>query len=151
MREVLFYNEGIAYPDFFSEDLLNEWLDSIARYYSRKIGSLSFIFCNDSYILNINQTYLNHDYYTDVITFDYCQDGFLSGDIFISFDTVLSNSLQFNTLFIDEFHRVFCHSVLHLIGFKDKTELDSTEMRENENLCLELLKTIRNDKFITQV
>lgn len=149
MREVLFYKEGISYPDFFSEDLLNKWLDVIARYYSKRIGSLSFIFCDDSYILSINQKYLNHDYYTDVITFDYCQDELLSGDIFISLDTVRSNSLQFNTLFIDEFHRVFCHSILHLIGFKDKTEVDSNTMRKNENLCLEFLKTIQNDEFIT--
>lgn len=149
MREVLFYKEGISCPDFFSEDLLNKWLDVIARYYSKRIGSLSFIFCDDSYILNINQKYLNHDYYTDVITFDYCQDELLSGDIFISLDTVRSNSIQFNTLFIDEFHRVFCHSVLHLIGFKDKTEGDSNTMRKNENLCLEFLKTIQNDEFIT--
>lgn len=151
MREVLFYVEGITFPDFFSEELLNKWLDNIAHYYSRKIGSLSFIFCNDSYILNINQKYLNHDYFTDVITFDYCESMLLSGDIFISLDTVQSNSLQFHTSFMEEFYRVFCHSILHLIGFKDKTEADSIVMRKNENLCLELLKTLQNDKPVTQL
>ena len=85
---------------------------------------------------------MQHDYYTDVITFDYCRDDRLSGDIFISLDTVKSNSEQFHTSYENEFYRVVCHSVLHLIGFKDKTESDSIKMRENENICLELLKRL---------
>ena len=84
----------------------------------------------------------DHDYYTDVITFDYCRGKLLSGDVFISLDTVKSNANQFSVTFDEEFHRVICHSVLHLIGFKDKTEPDSKLMRENENICLELLKTL---------
>lgn len=142
MKEILFYEEGVELPAFFSGKLIENWLDVIASHYSREIGALSFIFCNDDYILEINRKYLNHDYYTDVITFDYCDNQILSGDIFISLDTVRSNALQFGVDFESEFHRVVCHSVLHLIGFKDKTDPDSAMMRENENICLDLLKTV---------
>lgn len=142
MREVLFFKEGVEYPAFFSEALINKWLDSIAVYYSKKIGALSFIFCSDDYILDVNRNYLSHDYYTDVITFDYCEGDLLSGDVFISLDTVYSNSLQFQSGYENEFHRVICHSVLHLVGYKDKTDADSRMMRLNENICLELLKTL---------
>lgn len=142
MKEILFYEEGVKLPSFFSGELTEKWLDVIASHYSREIGAISFIFCNDDYILDVNRKYLNHDYYTDVITFDYCDGRTLSGDVFISLDTVRSNAVQFNTDFETEFHRVVCHSVLHLIGFKDKTEPDSILMRENENICLDLLKTV---------
>lgn len=142
MKEILFYEEGVAFPVFFSGKRIENWLDVIASHYSREIGALSFIFCNDDYILDINRKYLNHDYYTDVITFDYCDGRTLSGDVFISLDTVRSNAVQFGTDFESEFHRVVCHSVLHLIGFKDKTDPDSVLMRENENICLDLLKTV---------
>ncbi|MEG0795045.1 MAG: rRNA maturation RNase YbeY [Odoribacter sp.] len=142
MREVLFFKEGkIEYPSFFSDTLTLEWLDRIAAHYGKSIGIISFIFCDDEYILSVNRQYLQHDYYTDVITFDYCEGELLSGDVFISLDTVKSNSMEFNTDFENEFNRVVCHSVLHLIGFKDKTEPDSVEMRKNENICLDLLKT----------
>ena len=96
MREVLFFKEGVEYPVFFSEALINKWLDSIAVYYSKKIGALSFIFCSDDYILDVNRNYLSHDYYTDVITFDYCEGDLLSGDVFISLDTVYSILFSFN-------------------------------------------------------
>lgn len=139
MREILFYKEGVKLPSFFSEELIDKWLDTIACHYSKEIGAISFIFCNDDYILDINRKYLNHDYYTDVITFDYCDGHTLSGDVFISLDTVYSNAVQLQIDFETELHRVICHSILHLIGFKDKTESDSATMRKNENLCLDLL------------
>ncbi len=142
MKEVLFYEEGVELPAFFSGRLIENWLEVIASHYSRKIGALSFIFCHDDYILDVNRKYLNHDYYTDVITFDYCDNQILSGDVFISLDTVRSNAVQFGVDFESEFHRVVCHSVLHLIGFKDKTDPDSVLMRENENICLDLLKRV---------
>jgi len=143
MKEVLFFEEGkAAYPSFFSDAEIRLWLDVIAAHYSRSIGCLNFIFCDDEYILGVNRQYLNHDYYTDVITFDYCQGDLLSGDVFISLDTVKSNAEEFGSGYVEEFHRVICHSVLHLIGFKDKTDEDSREMRKNENICLDLLKSI---------
>lgn len=140
MTEILFYNEGVNSPSFFSDSLTKKWLESIAGDYGKSLGELSFIFCDDAYILDINKKYLQHDYYTDVITFDYCSGDVLSGDIFISLDTVASNAKQFGVSFENEFNRVVCHSLLHLIGFKDKTEQDGAMMRSNEEHCLELLK-----------
>ncbi len=142
MKEVLFFTEVVDYPSFFSVVSTSKWLDVIAKYYSKRIGDLSFIFCDDEYILQVNRQYLQHDYYTDVITFDYCKKKILSGDVFISLDTVKSNAEQFSTGYEDELYRVICHAILHLIGFKDKTDADEAEMRLNENICLELLKTI---------
>lgn len=143
MKEILFFKEGKAdYPSFFSDVLVCRWLDRIAEYYRKSLGNLSFVFCDDAYIFSVNRQYLKHDYYTDVITFDYCRGNCLSGDVFISLDTVKSNSEKFCTTYENEFHRVICHSVLHLIGFKDKTDSDSMLMRENESICLDLLKTL---------
>ena len=145
MEEILFFLEGkFEYPPFFSEEGICKWLRVIADHYQKEIGAINFIFSDDEYILSVNQQYLNHDYYTDVITFDYCEGDILSGDVFISLDTVLSNSEEYDVTFENEFHRVICHSVLHLIGFKDKTESDSISMRENENICLDLLKQLEN-------
>lgn len=143
MEEILFFKEGKAdYPSFFSDAFILRWLHVIAAHYQRNLGALNFIFCDDEYILLINRQYLQHDYYTDVITFDYCEGDVLSGDVFISLDTVESNSEEYGSGYENEFYRVVCHSVLHLIGFKDKTDADSKVMRENENICLELLKTL---------
>ena len=126
MSELLFFSEECDIPSFFNEERVKQWLQAVA----------------DDYILDVNRKYLNHDYYTDVITFDYSERKILSGDVFISLDTVQSNALEFNTTYEDELHRVLVHSVLHLIGFKDKSDADAKEMRQNENHCLELLKTI---------
>lgn len=143
MEEILFFKEGdVDYPSFFSDVLILKWLHAIVNHYGRELGALNFIFCDDEYILSVNRQYLQHDYYTDVITFDYCEGKVLSGDVFISLDTVKSNSEEYHSGYENEFHRVVCHSVLHLIGFKDKTESDSIEMRKNEDICLELLKTL---------
>lgn len=143
MEEILFFKEGAAeYPSFFSDKLICKWLSVIASHYNYSLGAINFIFCDDEYILSVNRQYLNHDYYTDVITFDYCEVNVLSGDVFISLDTVKSNAELFQTTFENELNRVICHAVLHLIGFKDKTDLDSKEMRCNEDICLELLKTL---------
>ena len=132
---------------FFSTRNVNflrvtQWFQFVAEDYSLKLGTISFIFCNDDYILDVNRKYLNHDYYTDVITFDYREGKVLSGDVFISLDTVQSNALEFGAVYEEELHRVIVHSVLHLIGFKDKSDNDAQEMRQNENHCLELLKTL---------
>ncbi|WP_065219155.1 MULTISPECIES: rRNA maturation RNase YbeY [Butyricimonas] len=142
MSEIFFFNEGCEFPDFFSKERVTQWLQLVAEDYALKLGSISFIFCDDEYILDVNRKYLNHDYYTDVITFDYREGKVLSGDVFISLDTVQSNALEFGTTYEEELHRVIVHSVLHLIGFKDKSDEDAKEMRSNENHCLELLKTL---------
>lgn len=142
MSEIYFYNEECEFPAFFSEEKVTRWLQLVAADYSLELGTISFIFCNDDYILDVNKKYLNHDYYTDVITFDYREGKVLSGDVFISLDTVQSNALEFGATYENELNRVIVHSVLHLIGFKDKSDEDAKEMRQNENHCLELLKTL---------
>ena len=142
MSELSFINENVDMPDFFSEELLKSWADVIADDYGYKCGRLSFLFCNDEKILEVNRKYLNHDFYTDVITFDYVRRNTLSGDIVISLDTVLSNSQKFKVTYETEFYRVFCHSILHLIGYKDKTPDDADEMRRQEDYCLGLLFSI---------
>lgn len=142
MGEIFFFNEGCELPSFLLTEKVKKWLDLVASDYSCRIGTISFVFCDDSYILDVNRKYLNHDYYTDVITFDYRENDILSGDVFISLDTVQSNALEFSTTFENELNRVMVHSVLHLIGFKDKTDEDAKLMRNNEDHCLGLLKTL---------
>ena len=117
------------------------WLESVISGYSFQKGAISFIFCMDDYLLEINRKYLNHDYYTDVITFDYTEDSVLSGDIFISLDTVQSNSSEYQTTYEEELYRVMVHGILHLMGFKDKTHEEEIQMRSREDRALEWLKT----------
>ncbi len=142
MGELFFFAEDCELPSFLSKERVSRWLETVAADYGFRLGEISFIFCSDPYILDVNRKYLNHDYYTDVITFDYVERDVLSGDVFISLDTVQSNSQEYHTTYEEELHRVIVHSVLHLIGYKDKTDEDAMEMRENENHCLELLKTL---------
>ena len=142
-ENVIFELEGkVDLPLFFSKDKIYAWFELIAEHYQVEIGELNFIFCDDTTILDVNRKYLNHDYFTDVITFDYKVANILNGDIYISLDTVLSNSALFSVSYEEEFHRIICHSLLHLIGFKDKSEEDSIVMTTNENKCLELLTTL---------
>lgn len=115
------------------------WLMAVAESHSRRLGEISVIFCPDPYLLEVNRKYLGHDYYTDIITFDYCEDGLLSGDLFISVDTVRENAAFYGVPFDDELHRVIVHGLLHLIGFDDHTEEDVKTMRHEENEALKLL------------
>ena len=102
----------------------------------KKVGEINYIFCSDPYLLDINKRYLNHDYYTDVISFDYCENDIISGDIFISIDMVVYNSEKYEVSFLKELYRVIVHGVLHFVGYKDKTEEDSAVMRQKENQYL---------------
>jgi len=145
MTNIEFYSQDIDMPEFFDKEFVNELLKRMAMYYSKKLGEISFIFCSDKKIREVNNKYLNHDYYTDTITFDYCKGNQLNGDIFIGLETILSNSEKYGTQYYEEFHRVICHSVLHLIGFKDKTDEARVIMQKNEEICLELLKKLRNE------
>ena len=104
----------------------------------RRIGDISIIFCSDNYILDVNQQYLQHDYFTDIITFDYCEGDRLSGDLFISIDSVRENAVEYGTEFEDELNRVIVHGILHLIGYDDHSEDDIAEMRTKENYYLSL-------------
>ena len=134
--------------NFFSEDIdftlaqpavTSNWLNSIAQQEDAIIDSLNYIFCSDDYLHNINLEYLDHDTYTDIITFDQSEDDTLCGDIFISIDRVRDNATSMNTQFSEELHRVIAHGLLHLIGYKDKTTEEAALMREKEEACLTLL------------
>lgn len=123
-----------------SKDEITDWISQVINLFDKTLFEINYIFCSDKYILNINNAYLNHDYYTDVITFNYCENNQISGDIFISVDTVKSNSELFATDYSTELHRVIIHGVLHLCGLKDKTPEDAEKMRFYENKALSLLK-----------
>lgn len=109
----------------------------IIEYHNKQCGEISLVFCDDKYILEINRNYLKHDYYTDIITFDYSSVRVISGDLIISVDTVISNSLLFEVDSKLELHRVIFHGVLHLLGFDDKTEEEERKMRSLEDYWLE--------------
>ena len=118
--------------------LTSQWLKFTAESEIKRIGQVNIIFCSDNYILDINQKYLQHDYFTDIITFDYCANGILSGDIYISLDTVASNAEEFKKNPEEELHRVIIHGILHLVGINDKGpgEREIMEAAENEALCM---------------
>ena len=118
----------------------NRWLKIMAESESRKLGNINIIFCSDSYILDINRKYLKHNYYTDIITFDYCEGPVLSGDLFISVDTVRANAASYKTEFSDELNRVIIHGVLHLVGYDDKTDEQKAVMRDKEDYYLKIRK-----------
>lgn len=120
----------------------NRWLRLVAESEIRRIGDISIIFCSDNYILDINMRYLQHDYFTDIITFDYCEGEKLSGDLFISIDSVRENSVLYGTEFEEELNRVMVHGVLHLIGYDDHTKAEQKVMREKENYYLSLRELV---------
>ena len=124
----------------FSKSNTKTYIKDLIISENKKLGDLNFIFCSDDYLLEVNKQYLNHDYYTDIITFDYCVGNHLSGDIFISIDRVIENSTKQNVDFINEFYRVLFHGVLHLCGYKDKEKYDKTKMTSREDLYLNKFK-----------
>lgn len=123
---------------FKHKRLNNSWLKLVAESEIKKLGNINIIFCSDNYILDVNVKYLGHDYFTDIITFDYCVKNILSGDLFISIDTVRDNTEFYKTEFNDELNRVIVHGLLHLIGYDDHTPEEQKIMREKENYYLEL-------------
>jgi len=136
---ITFQTENVALPKIKKRETTN-WLKTVAERYHKKTGEIAYLFCNDAKILEINRQYLQHDFYTDIITFDYSEGNIISGDIFISLDTVRSNSQMYHTDFETELHRVMIHGVLHLCGINDQSEAEQKEMRAAENSALDLLK-----------
>ena len=132
---VSYYNEDIVFP-FKEKRLTSRWLKFVAESESKRLGDVAVIFCSDNYILDVNIKYLQHDYYTDIITFYYCEGNRLSGDLFISVDSVRENASFYGTEFADELNRVIVHGLLHLIGYDDHTEQDIAVMRAKENYYL---------------
>lgn len=122
---------------------IKHWITSVIQIREKKVGNINFIFCDDEYILLTNRKYLNHDYYTDIITFDYTEQKVLHGDIFISIETVKSNSKKYNTPFDDELKRVLIHGVMHLSGLKDKSNHEKDNMRLAEDKALELFNKLK--------
>lgn len=123
----------------FSIEFYENWLSKVTALEQKEMGDITLIFCSDEYLLNVNREYLDHDYYTDIITFDYTEDNIVSGDLFISLDRVADNAQIHTVDFINELNRVVVHGVLHLCGYKDKSEEDEKLMRSKENQMLQLL------------
>jgi rRNA maturation RNase YbeY len=125
-------------PDI-NQAKIREWVKAVAASYQKRVGEIAYFFCDDEKILEVNRQYLQHDYYTDIITFDYCEGNRLSGDLFISLDTVRSNSQLLGTDYNTELHRVIIHGVLHLCGINDKGPGEREIMEAAENRALSLL------------
>lgn len=145
MNNIEFHFEDIVIPDF-NPEFFRLWITNIVELHQKEIGELNYIFCSDDYILDINKQHLNHDYFTDIITFNYNAGDVVSGDVFISYDTIISNALEFsNGSVVDELDRVVIHGVLHLIGFNDKTDKDQLEMTKQEDASLVLREIVSRE------
>ena len=130
--------EGVKFPHIKKRDTSN-WIRRVADSYGKKVGEIGYLFVNDDKILEVNNEYLGHDYYTDIITFDYCEGNILSGDIVISLDTVFTNADKFGRPYDEELHRVIIHGILHLCGLNDKGPGEREQMEAAENRALAIL------------
>ena len=136
---ITFEADGVVFPTIKKTEL-SKWIKSVVEKHQKKTGEIAYLFCDDEKILETNREYLQHDFYTDIITFDYSEDDTISGDILISLDTVESNSQTFETNFNEELHRVIIHGILHLCGLNDHSPEEEQLMRDAENNALETLK-----------
>ena len=134
---IAFYAEDIELPQL-DQEAVSGWIREVAALYQKKTGDISYIFCSDEKILEVNRQYLQHDYYTDIITFDYTGGNKISGDLFISLDTVRTNAEQFGATYREELFRTIIHGILHLCGINDKGPGEREIMEENENRALAL-------------
>lgn len=134
---VSYFAEDVKMPAIKKRET-TDWIRRVPSEYGKKCGDIAYIFCSDEKILEVNKAYLQHDYYTDVITFDYTEGDKISGDIFISVDTVRSNAEQFGTDYDEELHRIIIHGVLHLCGINDKGLGEREIMTRHENEALKL-------------
>ncbi|MEE1021215.1 MAG: rRNA maturation RNase YbeY [Bacteroidales bacterium] len=126
--------------------ILKQWIKLVIENNNKKVGEIAYIFCSDEQLLEINKEFLNHDYYTDIITFDYSEIDVVSGDMFISIDRIKDNAKILGVAYQEELHRVIIHGILHLLGNKDKTETESENMRKLEDECLSVLSTFIKEK-----
>ena len=125
---------------------ISRWIKAVAATHCRKVGEIGYMFVDDEKILEVNNEYLGHDYYTDIITFDYDENDVLNGDLVISLDTVRSNAELFKKSYEDELNRVIIHGILHLCGINDKGPGEREIMEEIENKALALLKRMQTEK-----
>lgn len=138
-----FYSEtDFKLPD---QDFYRDWINACMDKEGGKLNEINYIFCDDEYLLKINQEHLEHDTYTDIITFDYSDANQLAGDIFISVDRVADNAHQYDNSFDLELSRVMIHGLLHMLGYTDKTESEKGKMREKEDECLSLQISNENE------
>lgn len=136
---IQFHTDSVDMPPIRTASV-TAWIMKVAAHLGKKTGAINFVFCSDERILNINCTYLEHDYYTDIITFDTGVGNLISGDIYISLDTVSSNASLLNIPYIQELHRVIIHGILHLCGFPDKQPKEAEQMRTLENEALAIFQ-----------
>lgn len=134
---ISYQTDGVKMPAIKKREN-NVWIKSVAASYGKKVGEIAYIFCSDEKILEVNREYLQHDYYTDIITFDYCEGNFLNGDLFISLDTVRTNAEQVGATYDEELHRVIIHGILHLCGINDKGPGEREIMEAAENKALQM-------------
>ena len=130
-----FEDVEFALPD---EQSLTVWIDLAVKNEDCFTGNLSYIFCSDEYLWNMNKQYLGHDYYTDIITFDYVEDKYVSGDMFISYDRIVDNALKFNVSRETELLRVMIHGVMHLVGYDDQTDEQEAELHRKEDFYIDV-------------
>lgn len=136
---ISYQTDGVKMPAI-RRRYVSAWIKKVAASHGKKVGDIAYIFCNDERILEVNREYLQHDYYTDIITFDYTEEDVISGDLFISLDTVLSNSEQLGVQYEQELYRVIIHGILHLCGINDKGEGEREIMEREENTALAMLQ-----------
>ena len=140
-------NLGVKLPSFVFKRDLKQAVKNLVLNEGKSLGDLSIVFTDDDYLLEVNKQYLNHDYFTDVITFDYSNHPEVSGDIMISLDRVEDNALSMNLAYEQEFYRVVFHGVLHLCGYKDKTKDDIVIMREKEDFYIQRFVSRETNQF----
>ena len=143
---ISYYAEDTPMPPLKKRET-NAWIRSVASLYGKLCGDISYIFCTDEKILEVNRKFLQHDYYTDIITFDYTEKKRISGDIFISLDTVQSNALAFGTTFGNELYHIIIHGILHLCGINDKAPGEREIMTQKENEALALLPAAQKSRI----
>ena len=132
MTEISYTTDGVEMPSFDTQRI-EYWIVSVARGFGKTVGAVTYIFCNDDKILEVNRKYINHDYYTDIITFDYSRPMRISGDVFISLDTVRSNAILLGKTYDNELMRVIIHGILHLCGVDDKGPGEREIMERHED------------------
>ena len=134
--------DGIKMPAIKKRET-TEWIKAVAATYEKRIGEIAYIFCSDEKILEVNRQYLQHDYYTDIITFDYDEEDVISGDLVISLDTVRTNADKFGKEYTEELNRVIIHGILHLCGINDKGPGEREIMEADENKALAILASLQ--------
>lgn len=139
---ITYLTEEVGMPDIKKRET-TEWIKTVTASYGLRVGNITYIFCSDEKILEVNREYLKHDYYTDIITFDYCEGKRISGDLFISLDTVKTNAEQLGTDYHTELYRVIIHGILHLCGINDKGPGEREIMEKEENKALKMLEELK--------